>query len=240
MTLSNISCFTKTFQFQLKAKKTLIFPIQFFHTNSKFQKRRFAPHGSRGICTSGFAPHRRFEIEKSKFYSIKSAFKFHEIEWEPIKIFIAFDEANCPNYKYFVFTSGENAMNLNDSTNSGVVSKMDPRGPGYVNDIPKFCFSLDNVQKSDKYVALLLSSDSSHVMNDSLYRVVEERSKKELMFLKTKNDAKKNCVLIAIFVRNGNDWEFSPCMQFFSGNGSDDTYEFMHVFLIDQFNKLYN
>ena len=112
--------------------------FEYFHSNPEgIALKNIFDVGSRGICTSGLAYHRRFEIEHSKLYSIKSAFKYLEIQWEPINLVVAMDDTNSPNYKFFVFTSGENAQNLTDSTESGVVSKISPRGVGFVNDIPK-------------------------------------------------------------------------------------------------------
>lgn len=78
-----------------------------------------------------------------------------------------------------------------------------------------------------------MSSKSTNVLYDGSFRIVDMNSKKELMFLDTKNSSEMKSVLIGILVRNDddNDWEFLSCMEFSGGSGEENAIEFVYDYL---------
>lgn len=216
----------------------------YYHSNPEgIALKSILDAGMKGICTSDFTFYYHFPIEPLKKYYLNNAFKFHEIDYKPNKIGIYFNLNLNSIFTYFVYTSGENGVGLDqfilDSKN-GIETKKNEIGLGLMD---RMCFfvTLDKFDKSVKYIAFLANSKKNNILNEGFIRVTDETSKRELMSLNTNNSSGKSSVLAAMLVRDDddNDWVFWPCMQFYNGEGADNAFEFMSTFLTDSINELY-
>lgn len=103
----------------------------------------------------------------------------------------------------------------------------------------KFCFLFDKAGPSIKYVAICSSSTSCGTLEEGYFRLVDYESKKELMFYKVDNPERYKSVLVGLFVRNEDYWEFWPCLKYYAYGSPEKSYEFVNDFLMNKVNEFF-
>lgn len=216
--------------------------FNYFHSNPEgIALKKILDEGIKGIDGSTDIYYYRFPIDPLKKYSIRSAFKFYEIEYKPINIDICFNFCHGNHFTYFVYISGENGKELsqlNCSPQNGIEINQNEIECGF---LERLCFilSFDKIEKNIKYIAFIINSTKINVLNNSSICVVDRKSKKELMDMNINKCSGKKSVLAAILIKNDeNDWMFWPCMQFYNGDGDSNAYEFINMFLTDTSNTM--
>lgn len=192
--------------------------------------------------------HYRFEILPGNRYSLSGAFDYNNINDHPSNIMVGLGwdtltdlDASilqvCDDGKQIEPVCYFNHYNENESIRTtGDNLTGDGRG-----DDERIYMKLDKIPQNIKYLAIVITSYRSVTfdeINGAFCRIVDNVTKKEVMYLNVSKKEKHTGLLFAVMTRLDGVWDMWPCLKYFDGTNPNDAQkffdEFMKTGVIDQ------
>lgn len=191
------------------------------------------------LCRSTF--HYRFELTPGNRYSLTQAFDYNDINAHPSEIMVGLGWDTCCDLDASILQVCENGQQIepicyfNESNKDhSIYTTGDNLTGDAVGDDEKIFINLEKVESSIKFLAVVITSFSVVPFSEikgAFCRIVDNKSKKEVMYLNLSKKEKFTGLLFAILGRIDGVWDMWPCLKFFNGSTPSDAQKFLDDFL---------
>lgn len=213
------------------------------HTKEKEAIDKIFDLVGKQICPENKEFQRRFNVYRGIRYTIDEAFKYQNIETSPrdITVCIGWDPSTHMDSSIVPIEKTGKALEpicyfhpVNIKRGDSIRTSSQTFHSLITEDNEKIRFKLLEIDPNVQYLGIAVTAEKGSPIsgiNGVYCRIMDNESKKEVMFIHLPKKKEKTGVLFGILTRVNNVWNFWPCLKFFDGTNPDQAKGFFSDYI---------